>query len=227
MLHQTQVSRVAAAWDAFVARFPDPATTAAAEPADVLREWGHLGYPRRARWLWEAARAVAARGWPDDLTELPGVGRYTAAAIAAQVDDGPDAIGVDANIRRVCQRVVGTRLTERAAERTAVDVSAPLTGRDRFLALMDLGALVCTPRAPRCPDCPLHDRCATRGTLAGERRVAQARYAGSFRQRRGAVLARLREADAPVASLDDDALASLVADRLVEVRRTTARLARA
>jgi A/G-specific adenine glycosylase len=225
MLQQTQVARVAAAWDGFIGRFPDPATTARAGPAAVVQAWGRLGYPRRARRLWEAACSITARGWPTDLATLPGVGRYTAAAVEAQVDDA-DVIGVEANIRRVCQRVAGSLLGERAAERVALDVGGPLSGRDRLLALMDLGALVCTAREPRCVECPLHDRCATRGPLDGERRVPQTRFDGSFRQRRGRVLARLREGPAPVAELDDDALAALVDDRLAEIRRGRARLAR-
>jgi A/G-specific adenine glycosylase len=226
MLQQTQVPRVAEAWHDVIGRFPDPATTAAAGPAAVVRAWGRLGYPRRARRLWEAACEITARGWPDDLTALPGVGRYTDAAIRAQVDDA-DVIGVEANVRRVCQRVAGRPLGERAAERVAVEVAAPTRGRDRLLALMDLGALVCTARTPRCDVCPLHDRCATRGVLAGERRRAQAPFDGSFRQRRGRVLARLREGPVPVGAVDGEALASLVEDRLAEVRRGRATLARA
>src|SRR5262249_3383429 len=97
MLHQTQVPRVLTAWPAVMAQFPDVATTAAAGPAAVIAAWDRLGYPRRARWLWECAAAVNANGWPDDLATLPGVGRYTAAAIAAQVDDA-DEIGIEVNI---------------------------------------------------------------------------------------------------------------------------------
>ena len=112
MLHQTQAPRVAQVYDAFVAQFPTPAATAAASPAAVIAAWGRLGYPRRARWLWDAARRIDADGWPDDLRELPGVGRYTAAAVAAQADDA-DAIGIEVNIRRVCERVRGERLLAR------------------------------------------------------------------------------------------------------------------
>ena len=99
MLHQTQVTRVLTMWPAFMARFPDVETAAAAGPAAVIAAWDRLGYPRRARWLWESAVRVARDGWPDDLRTLPGVGRYTAAAIAAQVSD-TDAIGIEVNIRR-------------------------------------------------------------------------------------------------------------------------------
>ena len=87
MLHQTQVPRVAAAWPRFFGLFPSPAAMADAGPGAVIQAWGTLGYPRRARRLWEAAGVIAAHGWPDDLTSLPGVGRYTARAVSAQCDD--------------------------------------------------------------------------------------------------------------------------------------------
>lgn len=222
MLHQTQVARVVTAWPGFLERFPDPAAAAAAGPGPLIAAWGRLGYPRRARRLWEAAAIVAERGWPDDLTALPGVGRYTAAAVAAEAD-GDDVIGVDVNIRRVVERVAGRRLAVRAAEAAAVVVAAPLAGRDRLLALMDLGAALCTARAPRCAECPLHDACVSRGPHDGEDgRRRQPAYTGSFRHRRGDVLARLRDAPTPVTELEPEALASLVADGLAE---TTAGMA--
>jgi A/G-specific adenine glycosylase len=223
MLHQTQVARVHAAWPAFVARFPDVETTARAGPGAVIRAWDRLGYPRRARWLWEAAVHVARDGWPEDLHVLPGVGRYTAAAVAAQVDDA-DAVGVEVNIRRVCERVAGRRLTEHEAQDVARAVAHPLTGRDRLLALMDVGATVCTARTPRCSACPLRRRCATRGELTGETRQTQSRFEGSFRQRRGNVMARLRRSPVAADALDGEALASLVADGLAEVRDGIAQL---
>ncbi|MBM3660130.1 MAG: A/G-specific adenine glycosylase, partial [Actinobacteria bacterium] len=164
MLHQTQVARAEAAWPEFAARFPTPAAMAAAGPAAVIRAWGRLGYPRRARHLYDAAVVIARDGWPDDLRVLPGVGRYTAAAVRAQAD-GADVPAIDVNIRRVVQRVEGRVLSETDAEAAMVAVGAPLRGRDRLLALMDVGALVCTPRAPRCGECPLWGRCATRGPL--------------------------------------------------------------
>ncbi len=224
MLHQTQVPRVLGAWPAFMAQFPDVTTTAAAGPAAVIAAWDRLGYPRRARWLWEDAVYVAAHGWPDDLRVLPGVGRYTAAAIAAQVDDS-DAVGIEVNIRRVCERVAGRRLSERAAELEAAAIAAPLRGRDRLLALMDLGATVCTARKPACDRCPIARRCATRGELTGETRHRQARYEGSFRQRRGRVMAQLRAHDeVPLADLDREALDTLVRDGLAEITGAHAHL---
>lgn len=225
MLHQTQAPRVAQVYDAFVERFPSPAVTAAASPADVISAWGRLGYPRRARWLWEAARHVDAHGWPDDLRELTGVGRYTAAAVAAQADDA-DAIGIEVNIRRVCERVLGERLSDADAERAAVKIAAPLRGRDRLLALMDLGATVCTARTPECDRCPIVRDCATRGALSGETRHRQAAYAGSFRERRGQVLAQLRVGPTKAIELDGEALASLLDDGLAEVTRGRAHLPR-
>ena len=223
MLHQTQAPRVAQVYGAFVERFSTPAATAAAGPADVISAWGRLGYPRRARWLWEAARHIDTRGWPDDLRELPGVGRYTAAAVMAQADDA-DAIGIEVNIRRVGERVYGERLSDAEAERAAVAIAAPLRGRDRLLALMDLGATVCTARTPDCARCPIKGDCDTQGTLPGETRHRQAAYAGSFRERRGQVLARLRAGAVQAAELDGEALASLLHDGLAEVTRGRAHL---
>lgn len=216
MLHQTQVPRVATAWPAFIGRFPTPEAMAEAGPGAVIAAWGRLGYPRRARRLWEAATVIASEGWPGDLSTLPGVGRYTAAAVAAQCDD-LDVPAVEVNIRRVVERVSGARLTDRAAERAMVAVGRPLRGRDRLLGLMDVGAVLCRPAAPRCGECPLRRRCATRGVLAGEVRSRQPAFEGSFRQRRGRVLEVLRAGPAPVAGLDPDALAALVIDGLATV----------
>lgn len=224
MLHQTQVPRVAAAWDTFIARFPSAGVTADAGPGAVIDVWGRLGYPRRARRLWEAAVVIDAHGWPDDLASLPGVGRYTANAVLAQADDA-DVPAVEVNVRRVVERVRGTRLTPREAERAVVEVGAPLRGRDRLLALMDVGALLCRAREPRCDECPLFGRCASRGPVEGETRAArQPRFAGSFRQRRGAVLDALRCAPVALDAVDAHALASLVDDGLAVVDGELARL---
>jgi A/G-specific adenine glycosylase len=217
MLHQTQVPRVAVAWARFLARFPTPQAMAAAGPGAVIAAWGRLGYPRRARRLWEAATAIAERGWPNDLAALPGVGRYTARAVVAQVDDA-DVPAVEVNGRRVTERVIGRTLSDRDAEDVMREIGAPLRGRDRLLALMDVGALVCRAQEPRCGECPLQRRCATRGVRDGERRSRQGKFEGSFRQRRGRVMAALRPGNPVDArSLDHDALASLVADGLAVV----------
>ena len=223
MLHQTQVPRVAAVYDDFLARFPTPDAMAAVRAGAVIEAWGRLGYPRRARWLWDAAVQIHEHGWPADLTDLPGVGRYTAAAVAAQTVDA-DVPAIEVNIRRVVERVAGRRLSVSEAEASMMTIGRPLHGRDRLLAMMDVGALLCRPRDPRCTQCPLRRRCATRGPLTEETRARQAPFAGSFRQRRGTVMARLRDGPAPVGELDPEALASLVGDGLAVVSRGRARL---
>jgi len=166
---------------------------------------------------------IARGGWPDDLRELPGVGRYTAAAVRAQAD-GADVGAVDVNIRRVVQRIVGRTVGDAEAEALMVEIARPLRGRDRLLALMDVGALVCKPRAPSCDACPRFGVCATRGELPTEGPRRAAPYRGSFRERRGRVLGALRVGPVPVATLDADALASLVDDGLAAVHGDRARL---
>ena len=224
MLQQTQVSRVLDAWPAFMAEFPDPATMAAAAPGAVIAAWGRLGYPRRARRLHDAAVVIARDGWPDDLRTLPGVGAYTAGAVADQVHDD-DLPAIDVNVRRVLERRAGRLLTPKEAGLAYRRTGRPLRGRDRLLAIMDLGAAVCRARDPRCAECPIRRGCATRGPLDGEVRTKQAPFEGSFRQRRGRVMARLRAEDAvAVRDLDAEALESLVADGLAVVSRGRASL---
>jgi len=248
MLQQTQVGRVAAVWPGFMDRFPTPEAMAAAGAGEVIAAWGTLGYPRRARRLWEAAGQIATTGWPADLTDLPGVGRYTAEAIRAQVD-GHDAPAIETNIRRVVERRAGRTLSPAETAAASRDAGHPLTGRDRLLALMDIGAVLCRPRAPRCPDCPLEPGCATAAAIdagcpaepsavgsaadspppqahwsALGRRPRQPAYEGSFRQRRGQVLAQLREGPRPSAELDAAALAALVEDGLAVTDGRLARL---
>ena len=139
MLQQTQVERVVPRYERWLARWPTAAALAAASPADVIVEWQGLGYNRRAVALHRAASRVAADGWPDDLTELPGVGPYTAAAIANFAFD-ENVLPRDVNVDRV-ERRTGHGFTGAAAQ-----------------ALMDLGATVCLARIPRCDDCPLVGR---------------------------------------------------------------------
>jgi A/G-specific adenine glycosylase len=224
MLQQTQVGRVLDAWPRFMVRFPDPATTASAGAGAVIGGWDRLGYPRRARRLWEAASAITAHGWPDDLTDLPGVGRYTAGAVRSLADDA-DVPAVEVNVRRVVERVAGRRLPDAAAEAESVRLGRGLDPRSRLLALMDVGALLCRPRTPDCASCPLRRRCTTRGPLADETRHRQAPFEGSFRQRRGQVMARLRaEPSVALDQLDPEVLASLVADGLAVVTERSAAL---
>jgi A/G-specific adenine glycosylase len=192
MLQQTQAARVAPRWLAWLERWPTAETLAAADMADVIREWQGLGYNRRAVTLQRAARAVAERGWPDDLTELPGVGPYTAAAVACFAFGRP-VLPVDVNVRRV---------QERTGE--AFDPSCAQ-------ALMDLGATVCIARIPRCGECPLASACSSRGRRFEPLRK-QGPFDGSFRQRRGAALRALLEGEDPG---DEEAVAALAADGLV------------
>ena len=144
MAQQTQIDRVVPRWERWLERWPTVDALATAEPGDVIREWQGLGYNRRALSLHRAAQQVAAHGWPDDLTELPGVGRYTADAVA-RFAFGRDVLPVDVNVRRVSERT-GYAFSPEAAQ-----------------ALMDLGATVCLARVPRCDVCPLADACPSRG----------------------------------------------------------------
>lgn len=243
MLQQTPVVRVEPAWRAWMERWPEPADLAAASTADVLRAWGRLGYPRRALRLQDCARAVVERHAgrvpqdADALLALPGVGEYTAAAVSAFAH-GRRAVVVDTNVRRVLARAVsGTALpapSYTAAERRLATQVAPAEDADAALwaaASMELGALVCTARSPRCEACPVADRCAWRAAGSppdehGARRRTQA-WEGTDRQARGRVMAALRGADGPVhrevvAGLWPDAaqlgrcVASLVEDGLLE-----------
>jgi A/G-specific adenine glycosylase len=198
MLQQTQVARVVPRYLAFLDRWPTVDALAAASPAEVIREWQGLGYNRRALNLHRAARRIAADGWPDDLTELPGMGRYTADAVARFALDRP-VLPVDTNIRRVL-------------ERTGADF-----GPASAHALMDLGAIVCLARIPRCEACPLAERCPSRGRRYEPLR-RQSRFEGSFRQRRAAALRLVSERPRKRHTLDQDAVAALAADGLVHVR---------
>ncbi len=196
MLQQTQVERVLPRWLAWLERWPTPAALAAASPAEVIREWQGLGYNRRAVSLHRAAQAVAADGWPDDLTALPGIGPYTAAAIRNQAYGEP-VLPVDTNVARIQER------------------TGHSFGPEALQALFDLGATVCLARVPRCEICPLAERCPSRG-LRYEPLRKQSRFEGSFRQRRAALL-RLVAAEArPLEELDREAVDSLLRDGLVE-----------
>ena len=177
MLQQTRVAAVIAHYHEFLRRFPTVEKLAAAREASVLAAWSGLGYYRRARMLHAAAKVVVReRGgkFPttaDELLELPGVGRYTAAAIASIAFGEPVAV-VDGNVERVLQRVSGRRLAGEelwdAAEQW-LDRNRP---GDFNQAMMELGATVCTPRAPACLTCPVVELCATRGELAGAAKPA-------------------------------------------------------
>ena len=199
MLKQTQVDRVRARYLAWLARWPTTHALATASTADEIREWQGLGYNRRAVNLHRAARIVARDGWPDDLTALPGVGPYTAAAVRCFAL-GEDVLPVDVNVERVQRRTGGT-FSPRSAQ-----------------ALMDLGATVCLARIPRCGVCPLAPACPSRG-IREEAARKQGPFEGSFRQRRAAALRLVAEEPRPLDALDDRAVRSLERDGLVVVEQ--------
>jgi A/G-specific adenine glycosylase len=216
LAQQTQAERAAAAWPRFLERFPDAAALAAAAPAEVLRAWQGLGYNRRALALHRTARAVLERGgWPDtveELATLPGVGPYTARAVACFALERPVA-PVDTNVARVLARSLAgadpAQLTQAARQRLADRAMPPTQPWAWSSALMDVGALHCRPR-PRCQGCPLAPSCRWRplGPAAPPPRPrAQAPFATSDRRWRGAVVRAL--AGAPD-GLDRAALADAV-----------------
>jgi A/G-specific adenine glycosylase len=192
MLQQTQAARVVPHFLAWLERWPTAGALAAAPTADVLRAWQGLGYNRRALNLQRAAREVATNGWPEDLTELPGVGRYTADAVACFAFGRP-VLPVDVNIRRVLERT-GASFDDTCGQ-----------------ALMDLGATVCIARVPRCGECPLAEECPSRGRRFEPQRK-QGRFEGSFRQRRGEALRALLDGVDPG---DEEAVAALARDGLL------------
>jgi A/G-specific adenine glycosylase len=221
MLQQTQASRVIPYYEAFLARFPDPAALAAASPREVLEAWSGLGYNRRALALQAAARVVAATGWPDDLTELPGVGPYTAAAVGSFAWDRPQP-AIDTNARRVIERFDATLRKPAALARRAAELLPEGRAAEFNQAIMELGATVCRSREPRCGDCPLRDGCATRaagGPAPTARRRGAERFEDSDRWARGRILAALLSG-APLpgnlsAERRERALAALERDGLV------------
>jgi A/G-specific adenine glycosylase len=204
MLQQTQVARVVPRYLEWLERWPTVDSLAAAPSADVIRAWQGLGYNRRALNLQRAAREVAANGWPEDLTRLPGVGAYTAAAVECFAH-GRQVLPVDVNVRRV-QKRTGEPFDHECAQ-----------------ALMDLGATVCLARVPRCGACPLAGGCPSRGRRFEPVRK-QGPFEGSFRQLRARTLKLVAEAPRPLAELDRDAVRSLERDELVQVADELVRL---
>lgn len=239
MLQQTPVNRVLPVYEAWLERWPDPGALAAEPSGEAVRAWGRLGYPRRALRLHACAVAIRdqhAGAVPDTyalLRELPGVGDYTAAAIASFAYGRAHAV-LDTNVRRVLGRAITgvefppTSVTK--AERALAESLVPAEHPDRWaVAVMELGALVCTATAPRCERCPLSADCAWvaagRPAFDGPPRKVQD-YAGTDRQCRGTLLAVLRDAAGSVprerlerawhdAPQRERALASLLADGLV------------
>jgi A/G-specific adenine glycosylase len=210
MLQQTQVSRVLPRWRQWMERWATVEVLAAAPVGEVIAAWSGLGYDRRAVNLHRCARAVVERGGfprePAELERLPGIGPYTARAVACFAF-GAQVAAPDTNVRRVCERAFGDPDRE------------PPPGRayEWNQALFDLGREVCIARCPRCGACPLADGCPSRGrTFAPARR--QAPFEGSFRQRRSTLLGAVRAHALPVAEADAEALAALLRDGLLEVR---------
>ncbi len=213
MLQQTPVSRVLPVFEQWMDAWPTPADLAAVSTGDAVRAWGRLGYPRRALRLHAAATAIVDRHAGEvpadyeDLLALPGVGDYTAAAIASFAY-GRRHVVLDTNVRRVLARAVsGVELPGASVTKAERDLAAGLLPDDDAtaaawaVAVMELGALVCTATSPRCEACPVAGRCAWRAAgrppYDGPPRRAQT-YAGTDRQCRGRLLGVLREAEGPV-----------------------------
>jgi A/G-specific adenine glycosylase len=225
MLQQTPVARVVPAHQSWLARWPTPAALAAEPAGEAIRQWGRLGYPRRALRLHQTATIVTARHGgtvPDDieaLRALPGIGSYTAAAVASFAYGQRHTV-LDTNVRRVLARLVaGQPRPGRApsvAERRMAEalLPAPSAVAARWsVAVMELGALVCTAASPRCADCPVARQCAwlaagrpEAGDGTGRSRVRTQRYDGTDRQCRGRLLAVLRDGGGPVTQAAFDAV---------------------
>ncbi len=208
MLQQTQVARVVPRYVAWLERWPTPAALAAARPAAVIAAWSGLGYNSRAVRLQRACARITEGGWPQTiagLQGLPGVGPYTAAAVAV-LAFGHDLLPVDVNVRRVLDRATGG----------ATLVPAPGHAAEITQALFDLGATVCIARRPRCGVCPLADGCPSRGTTAAPLR-RQSRFEGSRRQARGVLLRRVTAGPVSIGDVDAAIAGSLERDGLVSI----------
>ncbi len=234
MLQQTQVARVIPRYAAFLARFPTAAGLAAAPAADVIVEWSGLGYNRRALALHRAASVVAEHGWPPNvaaLEALPGVGPYTAAAVASFAWEEP-LPAVDTNARRVIERHDGVRRAPSALGRRAQELISTRRPAAFNHALMDLGATVCTARRPRCSECPLLE-CRSRGRVEPAPRrpsglPVRPRFEDTDRYARGRILAALAAGRALPSELEglrrERALAGLARDGRVVRTEAGARL---
>jgi A/G-specific adenine glycosylase len=242
MLQQTPVARVIPHLEAWLDRWPTPAAMAAASAADVVQQWGNLGYPRRALWLFRAAVEITERHGGivprdvDALLALSGIGDYTARAVAVFAYGDRHPV-VDTNTRRVLARAVQGQAQPAPPSRRDLELMGSLlpdslADAAQFnAAMMELGATVCTARSPRCEACPLAGSCAWLAAGrpdTGDERRRQATYEGSDRQARGAVLRLLRERSPDTVLLDlvlpewpdprqrDRAIDSLIADGLAE-----------
>lgn len=252
MLQQTPVARVIPHLQAWLERWPTPGALAAEAPAAAVRQWANLGYPRRALWLHRAAVEIEDRHGGvvprdvDDLLALTGIGPYTARAVAVFAYGDRHPV-VDTNTRRVIARAVEAHSQPgppAAADLARMNALLPAGDADAAVfnaATMELGALVCTARAPKCASCPIAQMCAWRAAGypdTGDTRRRQARYEGSDRQARGAVLKVLRDAPGhtapqgdvlaawPDSAQRDRAIDSLIADGLIEASGGEFRLPR-
>ncbi len=243
MLQQTPVTRVVPHLEAWLARWPNPTALAAEAPAAAVRQWANLGYPRRALWLHRAAVEIRDRHAGivprdvDALLALTGIGDYTARAVAVFAYGDRHPV-VDTNTRRVLARAIDGRSQPAPPARRDLAAMDAILPRDAAAsavvnaATMELGAVVCTARSPQCDACPIADLCAWRAAGypdTGDERRRQARYEGSDRQARGAVLKVLRDSashSVPITGVIPDwadplqrdrAIDSLVADGLAEV----------
>ena len=246
MSQQTPVARVAPIWEEWMSAWPTPGAFAKAGTDEVLRAWGKLGYPRRALRLLECARVIVERhdgevpSDVDELLALPGIGEYTARAVAC-FHFGQNVPVVDTNVRRVYRRAIDGQFLQGTARKSELGEVAAILPEDdtrgprMSAALMELGALVCTARSPRCDACPIKTVCAWQRagrpepspeeTHAAKKRVQK--FAGTDRQVRGLIMAVLREEEDPVpqsrldvvwpdAAQRSRALFSLVDDGLAE-----------
>jgi A/G-specific adenine glycosylase len=200
MLQQTQASRIAERFPAFMARFPTAVSLGSASTADVLAAWSGLGYNRRALALHRTAVIVARDGWPRDvpgLARLPGIGPYTARAVASLAFDVPIGV-VDTNVRRWLVRRFGGPDQPRRLQVLSDALAAPGQGSDVAAwthASMEFGAAICRSREPRCEACPIARGCPSRGRAAAVAVARQPALRGSDRGYRGAVLRLLSAAD--------------------------------
>lgn len=244
MLQQTPVSRVIPRLEEWLTRWPTPAALAAEPPGEAVRAWASLGYPRRALWLHAAAVEITERHGGivpedvDDLLALTGVGDYTARAVAAFAYGHRHPV-VDTNTRRVIARAVSGQAEPAPPSRTRdLEAMSSLLPHDRSAAaafnagIMELGAIVCTAKSPRCDECPISDICAWRAagypSYDGPRKAIQKKFEGSDRQVRGLIMAELRSTHLPVTDAEIDglwpddeqrarALSGLIADGLAVV----------
>ena len=245
MLQQTPASRVAPQWEAWIKRWPNPESLAAASPAEVIRQWDRLGYPNRALRLHESAKRIVQQHGGRlpktyaELIALPGIGDYTAAAILAFAY-GKRSVVLDTNIRRVITRVWdGAQRPPHSLSSIEKDFAESLVPSDDqhaaswSIAIMEFGALVCTARNPVCDSCPLAANCQWRKAGYPESQVKPKtqKFEGTDRQARGKILKALKETSKSVKRdeletvlLDskqfDRALASLISDGLVDVTKS-------